>query len=62
MTTQSERVHPPLADDSRRNVFLTLMVVSVVGTLSFLALSTSERHEDMLSEDEGQSLLSRRTM
>lgn len=43
-------------------MFLTLMVVSVVGTLSFLALSTSERHEDMLSEDEGQSLLSRRTM
>lgn len=43
-------------------MFLTLMVVSIVGTLSFLALSASARREDMLSEDEGQSLLSRRTM
>lgn len=43
-------------------MFLTLMVVSVVGTLSFLALGTSRHEEDMLSEDEGQSLLSRRMM
>uniref|UniRef100_A0A674MMA9 UNC93-like protein MFSD11 n=1 Tax=Takifugu rubripes TaxID=31033 RepID=A0A674MMA9_TAKRU len=47
-----------IPDDSRRNVFLSLMVVSVVGTLSFLALSASRHEEDVLSEDEGQSLLS----
>uniref|UniRef100_A0A3B5KBZ5 UNC93-like protein MFSD11 n=1 Tax=Takifugu rubripes TaxID=31033 RepID=A0A3B5KBZ5_TAKRU len=44
-----------IPDDSRRNVFLSLMVVSVVGTLSFLALSASRHEEDVLSEDEGQS-------
>lgn len=36
------------------------MVVSIVGTLSFLVLSTSRHEEDMLSEDEGQSLISTR--
>lgn len=39
-------------------MFLSLMVVSIVGTLSFLALSASRHEEDVLSEDEGQSLLS----
>uniref|UniRef100_A0A674MET3 UNC93-like protein MFSD11 n=1 Tax=Takifugu rubripes TaxID=31033 RepID=A0A674MET3_TAKRU len=43
-----------IPDDSRRNVFLSLMVVSVVGTLSFLALSASRHEEDVLSEDEAE--------
>uniref|UniRef100_H3DMM2 Major facilitator superfamily domain containing 11 n=1 Tax=Tetraodon nigroviridis TaxID=99883 RepID=H3DMM2_TETNG len=51
-----------IPDDNRKNVFLALMVVSIVGTLSFLVLSTSGHEEDMLSEDEGQSLLSTRMM
>lgn len=52
----------PSADDSRKNVFLSLMVVSIVGTLSFLVLSTSHHEEDVLIENEGQSLLSPRMM
>lgn len=43
-------------------MFLSLMVVSIVGTLSFLVLSPSRHQEDMLSEDEGQPLLSWRMM
>uniref|UniRef100_A0A674MKU0 UNC93-like protein MFSD11 n=1 Tax=Takifugu rubripes TaxID=31033 RepID=A0A674MKU0_TAKRU len=46
-----------IPDDSRRNVFLSLMVVSVVGTLSFLALSASRHEEDVLSEDEASALI-----
>lgn len=48
----------PLLDSSRRNIFLSLLAASVVGTLSFLVLRRSHHEEEMLSEEEGQSLLS----
>ncbi|KAM6904938.1 UNC93-like protein MFSD11 [Xenentodon cancila] len=51
-----------ISDISRRNIFLFLLVASILGTLSFLALRKSHREEEMLSEEEGQSLLSARTM
>ncbi|XP_027898061.1 UNC93-like protein MFSD11 isoform X1 [Xiphophorus couchianus] len=51
-----------ISDSSRRNIFLFLLVSSVLGTLSFLVLWTSHREEELLSEEEGQSLLSTRTM
>ncbi|XP_032442880.1 UNC93-like protein MFSD11 [Xiphophorus hellerii] len=50
-----------ISDSSRRNIFLFLLVSSVLGTLSFLVLRTSHREEELLSEEEGQSLLSTRT-
>uniref|UniRef100_A0A3Q3XJM3 Major facilitator superfamily domain containing 11 n=1 Tax=Mola mola TaxID=94237 RepID=A0A3Q3XJM3_MOLML len=43
---------------SRRNVFLSLLVTSLIGTLSFLLLRKSRHEEEMLSEEEGQLLLS----
>ncbi|XP_041825387.1 UNC93-like protein MFSD11 [Melanotaenia boesemani] len=51
-----------ISDISRRNIFLFLLVASVLGTLSFLVLRTSHREEEMLSEEEGQALLSTRMM
>ncbi|KAM4531440.1 UNC93-like protein MFSD11 [Odontesthes bonariensis] len=51
-----------ISDSSRRNIFLFLLVASALGTLSFLVLRKSHREEEMLSEEEGQSLLSARTM
>lgn len=51
-----------LSDSSRRTIFLSLFVTSVLGTLSFLVLRKSRRDEEMLSEEEGQSLLSTRVM
>lgn len=51
-----------ISDSSRRNIFLFLLVASILGTLSFLLLRTSHHEEEMLSEEEGQSLLSTRTM
>jgi len=45
-------------DSSRRNIFLSLLVASVLGTLSFLLLRKSRDEEELLSEEEGQSLLS----
>ncbi|PWA17853.1 hypothetical protein CCH79_00008212 [Gambusia affinis] len=51
-----------ISDSSRRNIFLFLLVSSILGTLSFLVLRTSHREEELLSEEEGQSLLSTRTM
>lgn len=54
--------HLPLSDGSRRNIFLFLLVASVLGTLSFLVLRRIHREEEMLSEEEGQSLLSTRSM
>ncbi|XP_021169483.2 UNC93-like protein MFSD11 [Fundulus heteroclitus] len=51
-----------ISDSSRRNIFLFLLVSSILGTLSFLVLRTSHHEEEMLSEEEGQSLLSTRTM
>lgn len=47
-----------ISDSSRKNVFLSLLVASVLGTLSFLVLRQSQTEEEMLSEEEGQSLLS----
>lgn len=49
-----------ITDSSRKNVFLSLLVASVLGTLSFLVLRQSQTEEEMLSEEEGQSLLSTR--
>ncbi|KAM8724561.1 UNC93-like protein MFSD11 [Acanthopagrus schlegelii] len=51
-----------ISDGSRKNIFLSLMVASVLGTLSFLVLRKSHHDEEMLSEEEGQSLLSTRMM
>ncbi|XP_025762441.1 UNC93-like protein MFSD11 [Oreochromis niloticus] len=51
-----------IPDNSRRNIFLSLLVISILGTLSFLVLRKSHHEEEMLSEEEGQSLLSTRTM
>lgn len=49
-----------IPDSSRKNIFLSLLVASVLGTLSFLVLRRSHPAEEMLSEEEGQSLLSTR--
>uniref|UniRef100_A0A8C7XC32 UNC93-like protein MFSD11 n=1 Tax=Oryzias sinensis TaxID=183150 RepID=A0A8C7XC32_9TELE len=46
-----------ISESSRRNIFLFLLVASVLGTLSFLVLRKSHNEEEMLSEEEGQSLL-----
>ncbi|RVE69734.1 hypothetical protein OJAV_G00080730 [Oryzias javanicus] len=51
-----------ISESSRRNIFLFLLVASVLGTLCFLVLRKSHNEEEMLSEEEGQSLLSARTM
>ncbi|XP_070838160.1 UNC93-like protein MFSD11 [Chaetodon trifascialis] len=52
-----------ISDSSRKNIFLSLLVASILGTLSFLLLGNSHHHEEeMLSEEEGQSLLSTRVM
>ncbi|XP_029946162.1 UNC93-like protein MFSD11 isoform X1 [Salarias fasciatus] len=51
-----------IPDGSRRSVFLSLLVTSVLGTLSFLVLRGGRREEELLSEEEGQSLLSTRMM
>ncbi|KAM7371859.1 hypothetical protein PAMP_009068 [Pampus punctatissimus] len=51
-----------ISDSSRKNIFLSLLVASVLGTLSFLVLRKSHHGEEMLSEEEGQSLLSTRVM
>nr|XP_057904245.1 UNC93-like protein MFSD11 isoform X2 [Doryrhamphus excisus] len=47
-----------IPDGSRKNIFLSLVAASVVGTLCFLVLRRSPPQEEMLSEEEGQSLLS----
>lgn len=52
----------PLSDSSRKNIFLSLLVASILGTLSFLVLRKSHQEEEILSEEEGQSLLSTRMM
>ncbi|XP_010728854.3 UNC93-like protein MFSD11 [Larimichthys crocea] len=51
-----------ISDNSRKNIFLSLLVASVLGTLSFLVLRNSHHEEEMLSEEEGQSLLTTRMM
>lgn len=51
-----------LTDRDRKTMFIALLVTSVLGTLSFLFLckSSQDEEEDILSEEEGQSLLSSR--
>ncbi|XP_061556759.1 UNC93-like protein MFSD11 isoform X1 [Phycodurus eques] len=52
-----------IPDSSRKNIFLSLLVASIVGTLSFLVLRrTHQPEEEMLSEEEGQSLLATRAV
>ncbi|XP_031718111.1 UNC93-like protein MFSD11 [Anarrhichthys ocellatus] len=51
-----------ISDSSRKNIFLSLLVASILGTLSFLVLRKSHHEEELLSEEEGQSLLSTRVM
>ncbi|XP_020349027.1 UNC93-like protein MFSD11 isoform X1 [Oncorhynchus kisutch] len=52
-----------ISDRSRKTIFIGLLVTSVLGTLSFLALrKTLPTEEEMLNEEEGQPLLSSRTM
>ncbi|KAM9391920.1 UNC93-like protein MFSD11 [Pholidichthys leucotaenia] len=51
-----------ISDVSRRIIFLSLTVVSVLGTLSFLLLRKSLHQEELLSEEEGRSLLGARQM
>ncbi|KAM9779852.1 UNC93-like protein MFSD11 [Neosynchiropus ocellatus] len=47
-----------ISESSRKNIFLALLVASILGTLSFLVLKKGFHEEDILTEDEGQSLLS----
>ncbi|XP_071776768.2 UNC93-like protein MFSD11 [Centroberyx gerrardi] len=51
-----------ISDRSRKNIFTSLLVTSVLGTLSFLVLRKTHQQEELLSEEEGQSLLSAHTM
>ncbi|XP_075942516.1 UNC93-like protein MFSD11 [Anarhichas minor] len=51
-----------ISDSRRKNIFLSLLVASILGTLSFLVLRKSHHEEELLSEEEGQSLLSTRVM
>ncbi|XP_034750915.1 UNC93-like protein MFSD11 [Etheostoma cragini] len=47
-----------ISDSSRKNIFVSLLVASILGTLSFLVLRKSHHENEMLSEEEGQALLS----
>lgn len=49
-------------DKDRKIMFTALLVISALGTLSFLALRKVCQLEEALSEEEGQSLLSARLM
>ncbi|KAF4074005.1 hypothetical protein AMELA_G00249630 [Ameiurus melas] len=51
-----------ISDRDRKTMFIALLVTSVLGTLCFLFLckSSQAEEEDILSEEEGQSLLSSR--
>ncbi|KAJ8253649.1 hypothetical protein COCON_G00202610 [Conger conger] len=51
-----------ITDGNRRSLFLALLVISVLGTLCFLVLRKPPLQEDILSEEEGQSLLSAHVM
>ncbi|XP_056144079.1 UNC93-like protein MFSD11 [Lampris incognitus] len=51
-----------ISDGSRKTIFTTLLVTSVLGTLTFLILRQTDRQQEMLSEEEGQSLLSSHVM
>lgn len=47
-----------ISDTSRKTIFTALLITSVLGTLSFLALRKIHPSEEILSDEEGQSLLS----
>lgn len=47
-----------ISDTSRKIIFTALLITSVLGTLSFLALRKIHPSEETLSEEEGQYLLS----
>ncbi|XP_016392393.1 UNC93-like protein MFSD11 [Sinocyclocheilus rhinocerous] len=49
-----------ISDRDRTIMFIALLVISALGTLSFLALRKVCQQEEVLSEEEGQSLLSTR--
>ncbi|XP_058233642.1 UNC93-like protein MFSD11 isoform X2 [Hemibagrus wyckioides] len=51
-----------ISDKDRKTMFIALLVTSAIGTLSFLFLrkSSQEEEEDVLSDEEGQPLLSSR--
>ncbi|KAK3512094.1 hypothetical protein QTP70_030353 [Hemibagrus guttatus] len=51
-----------ITDKDRKTMFIALLVTSAIGTLSFLLLrkSSHEEEEDVMSEEEGQPLLSSR--
>ncbi|XP_075894723.1 UNC93-like protein MFSD11 [Nelusetta ayraudi] len=51
-----------IPESSRKNIFLCLLIASILGTLSFLVLKASSHEEEMLSEEEGHLLLPARTM
>uniref|UniRef100_A0A8C2KEM7 UNC93-like protein MFSD11 n=1 Tax=Cyprinus carpio TaxID=7962 RepID=A0A8C2KEM7_CYPCA len=49
-----------ISDRDRKIMFIALLVISALGTLSFLALRKVCQQEELLSEEEGHSLLSTR--
>ncbi|XP_077069496.1 UNC93-like protein MFSD11 isoform X2 [Siphateles boraxobius] len=49
-----------ISDKDRKIMFTALLVISAIGTLSFLALRKVFQLEEALTEEEGQSLLSTR--
>ncbi|KAL2100805.1 hypothetical protein ACEWY4_002566 [Coilia grayii] len=51
-----------ITEENRRIMFISLLVVSVVGTLCFLILRSPHRSEEVMSEEESQSLLSKHVM
>ncbi|XP_046894557.1 UNC93-like protein MFSD11 isoform X1 [Hypomesus transpacificus] len=51
-----------ISDRSRKMIFTVLLITSVLGTLSFLVLRKTLPSEEILSEEEGQSLLPTRMM
>uniref|UniRef100_A0AAY4CUD0 UNC93-like protein MFSD11 n=1 Tax=Denticeps clupeoides TaxID=299321 RepID=A0AAY4CUD0_9TELE len=50
-----------ITDANRRILFIALLVISVLGTLSFLTLRRAWQREEALTEEEGQALLSARS-
>ncbi|XP_036408740.1 UNC93-like protein MFSD11 [Megalops cyprinoides] len=51
-----------ITDSNRKTMFIVLLVISVLGSLCFSVLRKSQQQEEVLSEEEGQSLLSARVM
>ncbi|XP_063041140.1 UNC93-like protein MFSD11 [Engraulis encrasicolus] len=51
-----------ITEENRRVMFISLLVVSVVGTLCFLVLRSPHHSQEVMSEEESQSLLSKQIM